>query len=213
MTGPGTATTEVGELTGPEHDQAERLRRLAERRSGASDPAAPPAPAPAEVRRTMVPTTANRGRHAAPAGRVLAAGLTASAFFGGYACMSANPPSWLHDSASSSTNPPTTLPVPAITVPPSTTAPPTTIVVQTRHHPVYVDQYGKPIDPDVVPGATPPRSSTNTTRAGGTAPVKGGGTTPSAPSAPAPAPASPPVTATPKPPPPPPAPPCSGSKC
>jgi hypothetical protein len=137
----------------------------------------------------------------------LAAGLTASAFVASDAVMAANPPSWLHDTASSPTIPPTTVRAPAITAPP-----PTTIVVQTVHHPVYVDQYGKPVDPAAVPGATPAPSSTNTTRVGGTAPATGGGTSRSSPTSPATT-APPPVTAAPEPPPPPPAPPCSGSKC
>ena len=214
---------------GVEEDRAERLRRLQERRGAAAPRSAPPAPQPraadadpvgavASVEAAAVDRPARSGRrrrHAAPAGRVLAAGISASAFLGGMAAIGANPPSWASGATTTGNG---ALPVP---VPPPSTLPPTTaapvpstvVVVEEVHHQLYVDQYGNPIDGSAVPASA--RSSATRTVASSSAGAGPGGSSGAAPApvtAPAsPAPAAPAPVVTSPPPPPPPA--CSGSTC
>lgn len=218
-------------------ERAARLQRLQARRSG-SAAATPVASAPSSLGTSVgaarpTPNRVTRRRHAAPRGRVLAAGLSASAFVGGMTTIAAHPKVWT-TSASSALLPSTAAngtptPAPSTTLPP---VPPTVVVVKEVHHTVYVDQYGHPIAGTRVPvttkrtssvsgstGAAPARrvsgSSTPapTSASTGSLPVPASGTssgssTPPPASAPTP---SPTTTAPPPPPPPPPT--CSGSKC
>ena len=89
-----------------DEERADRIRRLQERRGSASPAAAlprPPGTATSSTARGGLNTNApapsaappatprRRRRHAAPAGRVLAAGLSASAFLGGVAVLGTHP--------------------------------------------------------------------------------------------------------------------------
>jgi len=232
--------------------RAERLRRLAEHRGAgraaaapATDLAEPPprrAPSPATGRTASVapagtPPERRKRRHAAPAARVLAAGLSGSSFLFGVAALAAQPAGPPKTAAGSGSNrAPSPLPTEPVT-------PVTVVVVERVHRPVFVDQHGNPVDPArLAPGSAPPaaplpaqaKSATAGLASGGPAPRPGtvpAATTPVAPTAsPAAAPpsgstgrtapagsATPPVvvptTVTTTAPPPPPPPPCSGSKC
>ena len=203
-------------------NRSERLARLAQRQSPRSTPSAGQ-----RVRRG----------HRAGATRILSAGLSTAAFLAFVAAFAARPPVWSAAtaaatpppvSASPSTAPPITqappTPVPPTSVPP---APPETIVVyQTVHRTVYVDDAGRPVDPNAAgttpaapspapapepsPAATVPQRATRTQRAVAAPP---GDPAPTAPPPPPPAAAPAPTAAPPPPPPPPPPPSCSGSSC
>jgi len=232
--------------TTPDPDRAARLERLAARRaaSGAgksrtsTDLGAAPVPS---VTKSTSASTPRRRAHAAPRARVVAGGLTASAFFAGIASLAAHDRPWL--------------PV----QPATADAPPATVLV---HHALFVDQYGNPIDAAVVPDGTStlapdgasavvdpatgaavpggaagtnggssgggantppaPRTGTSSAPGAGAAPSPSPSPAPSPSPSPAPAPKPPPTTApapppttAPKPPPTtaPPPPPCTGSKC
>lgn len=242
-------------MTEHDHAQAERIRRLMERRGGrppAPTSGAPPTPStptapdpesgsaatvrePSTPRRGTPPIAVrpNRRRHVAAAGRVLAAGASASAFLLIVAGLAAHPPAWASGTASGTAGAPeATTAVPTTVVPPPTVPPPpptlppvpeTVVVVEQVHRRVYVDQFGNPVDPNALPAGAAPTpdgappsgggSASPPPRSGGapatSAPPSGGGAPPPAA---APKPAPPPTAAAPKPPPPPP-PKCTGSKC
>jgi hypothetical protein len=195
-----------------EAERAERLRRLQERRAGAPQRAAsrgqePPPTAPVGDGGVPAPgpraAAGNRRRRAAPAGRVLAAGLSATAFFGGVAALgAATKASSTGDAGTAawSTGDPGATPSPTTPVSTTVPVPATVVVVEEVHHPVYVDQHGNPIGGPSTVAATGARKTSRGSPS----------TVSSAPTA-APAPAAPAPVATTPPPPPPPV--CSGSTC
>jgi len=210
-------------------DLDERLARLAARRaaSGSKEKRAAPHPDPVEKDRIVARRPERRGRraHPAAAGRILAAGLSTSAFFSLMAAFAARAPA--AGTAVVATAPPRVRVVGASGAGPVHRRKPKVKTV-VRHHKVYVDQYGRPIGSPTGPGTgssgptyAPPSSgavvppgpvSISPITSPPAAPIA----SPPAPSPPAPAPAPPP-TAPPAtvftPPPPPPPPPCSGTKC
>jgi hypothetical protein len=151
--------------------------------------------APARARR--------KRRHAAPAARVLATGITSTACFGGVALLGAVPePSW--ESPAPASTDPAVLGLGAAvepTTPPTLAPTPSTIhVVEHRSRVIYVDEAGNPVP--APSGAVPAHTATGTR------------TTSPRPSAPAAS--SPPQTIAPAPapvPPPPSVPRCTGSGC
>jgi hypothetical protein len=164
-----------------------------------------------------------RRRHPAALGRVFAAGLSTSGFLAIVTALASQQP------ASGVTTVATAPPRGVVTLPLGTSSvPPTTkpkAVETTVHHTVFVDKYGRPVAPSLVPATVGARRTSPATTHTAAA-------TPSAHPAvghPAPVSSSPPPTKTPTtspatphtsppvtvhtPPPPPPPPHCSGSKC
>lgn len=199
-------------------ERAERIRLLQARRGGTAAGVTPTGSAtaddvdPTPAARSATAPNRRRRRHAAPAGRVLVAGLSASAFLGGVAALGANPPTWTSADGGTSADgtvgaglaaaAPTT--VPPTTMPP---VPPTVVVVQEVHHQVYVDESGRPLSGEAMPAASPPRAR-QASSSGGSAPA-----TATAPAATAAAPPPAAAAPAPAPPPPPPPPACTGSTC
>jgi hypothetical protein len=181
-------------------ERAERLRKLAERRTRTATTTIDSW--------SSIPVERNKRGHAAPAGRMIAAGVSAGAFFAGVAGFALNQPTWLTTTATTTTAPL----VPATEPPVPPMEPPTTIVVEEVHHLVYVDQYGHPIDASAVPGGAPEAAAPVRTRAAA-APIAAAPDASAGAPAPAPAAAPPSTTAAPAPTPAPAPPPCSGSKC
>jgi hypothetical protein len=211
-------------MTDQQHDQLnERLAQLAARRSANTSPAAAPG---------------KRRRHRALASRLVAAGLSASAFLSIIGSLSARASA---SGGSKVAAAPPRAKTGASSARGASTKPKSKPIVKTRHHVVYVDQHGRTIPAALVPSLT--SSSTPGTAAASWHPTYPASSTTAyvAPS-PAPAPAAPvyvapapvatappaavpPVTAPPatnpppppttvfKPPPPPPPPSCSGTKC
>jgi hypothetical protein len=190
-------------MPGTNPDLDDRLARLAARRAASSGSNTTPAPDPTAPDRNVARRPARKRRaHPAAASRILAAGLSTSAFLSLMAAFAARAPA-------------AGTPVVA-TAPPRANIPgaPGTvrhrkpkIVTKVRHHTVYVDQYGHSYSSlaAAAAAATPPSDTTG--------PIA----SPSA-VAPPPAPTSlprpaPPPTTVYTPPPPPPPPPCSGTKC
>jgi hypothetical protein len=200
-------------------DLDDRLAKLAARRAAAR---------PAET----APAAKRRG-HKARIGRVLAAGMSSSAFFSIVGVLAANA------TTTKSSTVATALPQVPISGPLATSASSTTrttVVVKVVHHERYVDTNGNTVAPPNMNRATVASAPSSGGNAGTThsttgAPVTsghtpsggGGGTAPAPTPTPAPtpppthspAPTPPPTTpvTTPKPPSPPPTPPCTGSKC
>jgi hypothetical protein len=227
-------------------DLDERLARLAARRAASSGSKAKPAARPRPARAAGGKASASaplgpaaqdrivarrperkRRAHPAAAGRILAAGLSTSAFLSLMAAFAARAPA-------------AGAPVVA-TAPPRANVPGATgavrhrkpkIVTKVRHHTVYVDQYGRPYSPltaatpnsssgtsgpIVPPSAVAPLPSTPvvTPITPAPPPPAPGGAPPVTAPAPAPAPTprpAPPTTVF-TPPPPRAPPPCSGTKC
>jgi hypothetical protein len=195
-------------------DLDERVARLAARRAANTSPANAP----------------KRHRRKARVGRVLAAGISSSAFFSIVGVLAANATTNTSTVASALPQVPITGPVE--TIAPATTA--TTVVVKVVHHKRYVDPNGTPVSPPTTRatvasasgGSSGSGSSTHSTAGapvtsghaptgGGTSGSGGGGTSPAptpAPTTPVTHPAAPPTTVF-TPPPAPPPPPCTGSKC
>jgi hypothetical protein len=177
-------------------DMAERLRRL-EGRRGTATPSAVVTPAPKG--------TSRKRRHAAEAGRVLAIGLSASAFFSGIASFAASTQAGTSDVASTQLSEPT---------PPTTTqplVPPTVVVIEEVHHPIYVDQDGNP----AAPSSEAVKQSSSVAPSSAVAGESGPSTAPAPSAGPPPTastPTTPVVTVVTTPPAAPPAPTCSGSK-
>lgn len=139
-------------------------------------------------------------RKAAPAGRVLATGLSASAFFGVVTAMAEVPPRSDQPQLVETGGPADV----AATLATGTSAAlealpvPTTVVVRVERRVIVVPDDAAPSGPIApIPAPAPAR------------PAPSVAPTPAAPAAPPPAPASPPPTAAPAPP----KPKCSGSKC
>jgi hypothetical protein len=204
----------------------ERLAQLAARRAASAQSGTPT-------------SKSKRLGHKARIGRVVAAGLSSSAFFSIVGVLAANATSNASTVATARPNVPINGPTGAIAT--STTR--TTVVVKVVHHKRYVDPNGKPVSPPTTnratgaaaapsgagassgsgSGSSAGSSGTTHTTTGG-APVTtghaptGGGSAP-APPAPTPAPTTPPTrpaappTTVFTPPAPPPPPPCTGSKC
>jgi hypothetical protein len=245
-------------MSGENPDLDERLARLAARRAASSgskaQPAARPRPARADADKEAAtapppdPTAQDRivarrperkrRAHPAAAGRILAAGLSTSAFLSLMAAFAARAPA-------------AGVPVVA-TAPPRAKVPGATgpvhhpkpkVVTKVRRHTVYVDQYGRPYSPSTAAmqgGAAAPSPSSSGTPGpiatpsavaplpsapvvnpipsapppstpGGAPPATGRAPAPTPPPRPTPAPAPPTTVFTPPPPPAPP--PCSGTKC
>ncbi len=195
-------------------DLDERLARLAARRAASTSPANAP----------------KRHRRKARIGRVLAAGISSSAFFSIVGVLAAN--ATTNTSTVASALPQVPITGPLETIGPATTA--TTVVVKVVHHKRFVDPNGTPVSPPTTRGATVATSSGGSSSSGSSthstagAPVTsghaptgggsgGGGTSPApaptpAPTTPVTHPAAPPTTVF-TPPSAPPPPPCTGSKC
>ena len=192
--------------------QADRLARLAERRSGQARTGAnhatsstPTASAPQTVGTTLgrVPSSSTKRRaHKAGASRILSVGLSTAMCLSIVAVLAANPPKWSAPTKVAAVGPAPAAPAP--TSPPSTAAaaaatasapppPPQTVVVyKTVHRTVYV--YDPPPAGAVPAGEAAPGSPA------GAPPAPGASPTPAAPAQPTPA-APPPAPAAAAPPP------------
>jgi hypothetical protein len=217
-------------MTGPGEnpDLDERLARLAARRAASSGSKAESADPAAQDRIVARGPERKRRAHPAAAGRILAAGLSTSAFFSLMAAFAARAPAAGTPVVAAA--PPAGL---AGATGPTRHQKPK-IVTKVRHHTVYVDQYGHRISPPQGQGAATfapaplpsgpvaPVGTSAVTAPPAAAPVATPVTaTPAPPPAtsppatvppPAPPPTAPPTTVF-TPPPPPPPPPCSGTKC
>ncbi len=122
---------------------------------------APLAPPPVRLGRT-------RRRHPAMASRIIATGVSGTAFFGSVAGIAANPPTWSPKSATSAAS--------ATANDATTTAVPTSIVIEHVARTFYVDQAGNPVAPPTstsapVAAAAVPDTVAAARKAVGTAPA------------------------------------------